>query len=60
MINRISELMLTADNPSRNWSLINRINQKQRRPEDAPVLLKDLTQDEQALIMKRYPELFQR
>ncbi len=48
----------TADNPTRNWSLINRINQKQRRSEDAPVLLKDLTQEEQALIRKRYPELF--
>lgn len=48
----------TADKPTRNWSLINRINQKHRRPEDAPVLLKDLTQDEQALIRKRYPELF--
>jgi hypothetical protein len=48
----------TADNPTRNWSLINRINQKHRRPEDAPVLLKDLTQEEQALIRKRYPGLF--
>jgi hypothetical protein len=48
----------TADKPTRNWSLINRINQKQRRTEDAPVLLKDLTQEEQALIRKRYPELF--
>jgi hypothetical protein len=38
--------------------LINRINQKHRRTEDAPVLLQDLTQEEQALIKKRYPELF--
>jgi hypothetical protein len=48
----------TADKPSRNWSLINRINQKHRRPEDTPVPLKDLTQEEQALIRKHYPDLF--
>jgi hypothetical protein len=48
----------TADTPTRNWSLINRINQKHRRPEDAPVPLKDLTEEEQALIKKRCPELF--
>jgi hypothetical protein len=35
-----------------------RINQKYRRPEDAPVPLKDLTQEEQALIKKHYPGLF--
>jgi len=44
--------------PSRNWSLINRINQKQRRVEDAPVLLSALTGKEQTLIRKYYPELF--
>jgi hypothetical protein len=38
--------------------LINRINQKHRRPEDAPVPLKDLTKEEQLLIKKRYPALF--
>ena len=51
---------LKAEEPKdlgRNWSLINRINQKNRRPEDAPVLLKDLTHEEQALIGKHYPEL---
>jgi hypothetical protein len=32
--------------------------QKHRRPEDAPVPLKYLTQEEQSLIKKRYPELF--
>ena len=48
----------SAANPSRNWSLINRINQKNRRPEDAPVPLKDLTKEEQSLIKKRYPALF--
>ena len=48
----------TAGKPSRNWSLINRINQKRRRAEDAPVLLSALTREEQALIRKYYPELF--
>ncbi len=48
----------SAGNPSRNWSLINRINQKNRRPEDAPVPLKDLTEEEQSLIKKRYPNLY--
>lgn len=49
----------TAGNPTRNWSLINRINQKHRRPEDAPVPLKDLTEEEQSFIKKRLPGTFQ-
>lgn len=48
----------TPDHPARNWSLINRINQKHRRPEDAPVPLSALTAEEQALIKKHCPELF--
>jgi hypothetical protein len=48
----------TPGNPTRNWSLVNRINQKRRRPEDAPVPLSSLTVEEKALIMKHYPELF--
>lgn len=48
----------SPDRPSRNWSLINRINQKHRRPEDAPVPLAALTAEEQALIRKQCPELF--
>jgi hypothetical protein len=48
----------TAGNPSRNWRLINRINQKNLRPEDAPVPLKALTKEEPSLIRKRYPALF--
>jgi hypothetical protein len=47
-----------AGKPSRNWSLINRINQKHRRPEDAPVPLSALTAEEQTLIRKYCPELF--
>lgn len=49
-----------AGKPTRNWSLINRINQKQRRPEDAPVPLSALTEEEQTLIRKHYPELFKK
>ena len=44
--------------PSRNWSLINRINQKHRRPADTPVRLSSLTAEEQTLIKRRCPELF--
>jgi hypothetical protein len=41
----------------RNWSLINRINQKQTRPEDKPVQIGDLRPDEREMIARRYPEL---
>jgi hypothetical protein len=41
----------------RNWSLINRLNQKGLRPEDRPVPLKEFAADERALIGKHYPEL---
>lgn len=43
---------------SRNWSLMNRINQKGTRPQDQPIPLTDLTAEEQALIRKHYPEFF--
>jgi hypothetical protein len=42
---------------SRNWSLINRINQKGLRPQDQPIPLTELTSEEQALIRQHYPEL---
>jgi hypothetical protein len=42
---------------SRNWSLMNRLNQKGVRPQDKPVSLQELTPEEQALIKRRYPEL---
>jgi hypothetical protein len=41
----------------RNWSLMNRLNQKGLRPEDRPVPLSELTAEEQALIRTRCPEL---
>ncbi|HSF45677.1 MAG TPA: DUF3863 domain-containing protein [Chitinophagaceae bacterium] len=43
--------------PIRNWSLMNRLNQKGTRPQDKPIEFKDLDIDEQKLIRKRYPEL---
>ncbi len=46
------------DNPSRNWSLINRINQKGTRPQDQPIPLKELNAEEQSLIRRHYPDLF--
>ena len=49
-----------AGKPTRNWSLINRINHKNQRPEDAPVSISALTEEEQTLIGKRYPELFEK
>jgi hypothetical protein len=41
----------------RNWSLMNRINQKGTRPQDIPVLLGELAADDRALIARRCPEL---
>ncbi|MDP1561393.1 MAG: DUF3863 domain-containing protein [Pirellulaceae bacterium] len=49
----------TADEPSRNWSLMNRINQKGSRPQDVPVSLTELNDDDQSLIRGHYPELFE-
>jgi hypothetical protein len=43
---------------SRNWSLMNRINQKGVRPQDQPVEISGLAPDDQALIRRRHPELF--
>ncbi len=42
----------------RNWSLMNRINQKGLRPQDIPVTLSELPETEQLLIRQHYPELF--
>jgi len=42
----------------RNWSLMNRINQKGLRPQDKPFELSQFTDDEQAMIRRRYPDLF--
>lgn len=45
----------TPQKPIKDWSLINRINQKGLRPQDTPILLKDLRQDEKDLISDHYP-----
>lgn len=45
------------EHPSRNWSLINRINQKRRRPEDEPIPFDSLTTDEKAFIASKVPSL---
>lgn len=42
----------------RNWSLLNGINQKGTRPQDQPVALEELGEDDQALIRKRCAGLF--
>jgi len=52
---------LKAEEPQslgRNWSLMNRINQKGTRPQDKPVPLSELTDEDQAIIRGRLPELF--
>ncbi len=45
-------------NHSRNWSLMNRINQKGTRPEDRPLPLAELPGNDRAIIRNRLPELF--
>jgi hypothetical protein len=42
---------------TRNWSLMNRLNQKGTRPQDKPMPIGTLSAKEQAIIMRRYPEL---
>jgi hypothetical protein len=42
---------------TRNWSLMNRINMKRTRPQDTPVRFAELTQEEQDLIVQRYPSI---
>jgi len=42
---------------SRNWSLMNRVNQKGIRPQDRPIPLAGLSEEERKLIGSRYPEL---
>ncbi|MDR0844128.1 MAG: DUF3863 domain-containing protein [Tannerella sp.] len=42
---------------TRKWSLLGKINQKQTRPQDKPVLLKELPEEEKGIIRKAYPYL---
>ncbi len=51
---------ITAKEPqklSRNWSLMGLINQKQTRPQDTPLPLKNLPDPDCKLINKKYPDL---
>lgn len=43
---------------SRNWSLMNRLNQKGTRPQDKPINIEELNAEELRIIKKRYPDLF--
>ena len=43
--------------PVKDWSLMNRINQKGLRPQDKPKKLKDLSKNDRELISRFYPEL---
>ena len=42
---------------TRQWSLLGQINQKQTRPQDRPVELNELPEEDRRLILRRYPEL---
>jgi hypothetical protein len=45
------------DGHVRNWSLINRLNQKGLRKEDIPLPLSEMTPEERTFIRRHYPEL---
>lgn len=45
---------------SRNWSLMGLINQKQTRPQDVPLPLKNLSEGDRKFIFENYPELERR
>jgi hypothetical protein len=42
---------------TRRWSLLGRINQKNVRPQDAPIPLKSFPAEDLAIIRRHYPEL---
>ena len=42
---------------TRNWSLMNRLNQKGTRPQDKPISIDQLSTEEQAIIKRQYPTL---
>ncbi len=42
---------------TRNWSLINVLNQKGTRPQDEPLPIDELGQEAEALVEERYPEV---
>ena len=42
--------------PNKDWSLMNRINQKGLRPQDKPVLISELSKEDKDLITKHYTD----
>ena len=46
-------------NPVKDWSLMNVINQKGLRPQDKPIPITQLSTNDKELISRYYPELFQ-
>ncbi len=46
----------TPDKPNKDWSLINRINQKGLRTQDKPVLVSELPANDKELISKHYTD----
>ena len=44
---------------TRNWSLLNRLNQKGVRPQDEPIAIGELTEEERAIIKSRCSELME-
>lgn len=47
----------TPKHPIKDWSLMNRINQKGLRPQDKPIALHQLHKEDQMMIAKHYPDL---
>ena len=47
----------TPGQHSRNWSLMNRLNQKGTRPQDQPMDIQNLLPDEKEVVKKWYPDL---
>ena len=48
---------LEPQEPARNWSLMNRLNQKGIRPQDRPVSYAELSEEDRRIIRCRYPDL---
>src|SRR3989339_109782 len=44
---------------SRNWSLMNRLNQKGTREQDKPIDISLLSEEEKGLVRKWYPDLIE-
>jgi Domain of Unknown Function with PDB structure (DUF3864) len=47
----------SPQHPEKSWDLMNRINQKQLRPQDKPALISELSAEDRAFIFKALPNL---